>query len=216
MNISKKITKIKEKGLIKLIKQLFSRYIYSHWKVYILERPLELKSIEITTTQQPIQVTEYNLHVFEKYFKHYIPSIKKWLKDGSRPDAYIDDNGDVYMMHWINEGGDYYDSSYYKFTIPVPKDSIYQFAGDLSKERRATSLLIQSLQRIWDEYCAQGYKTSRTLVSENNSMSIKVHLRLGYQEVGKLIHVYRFFYFISFHKFEYYSGSKLKRSIKKS
>lgn len=210
MKLSELFKKIKSKGLVKSSSIFISAYIFSHWKMYLLERPLELQSIAIDNSYNPVPVTHENLYIFEKYFKSYIPSIKKLLNDNTHAEVYTDENGDAYAMVWIHEGGDYYDNLLYKCRIPVPKDSIYQFAGEVAKHKRGGRFTTYFVQRFWNEYHKKGFKTARALVNSNNTLALRTHLKLHFAETGTLIHIYRLFTIFTYAKYENYSETRLE------
>lgn len=201
--------KVKNKGIIKSFSIFFNAYIFSHWKMYLLERPLELESIKIKNDLTPALVTEDNLYIFEKNFSSYVPAIKKLLAEGSRPEVYTDENNDAYVMFWIHEGGDYYDKLLYKCRIPIPKDSIYQFAGEVAKDKRGGRMTVYAQQHIWNEYYKKGFKSTRALVNEKNAPALKMHFKLQFKETGQLIHIYKLFSILTFAKYENYSGTKI-------
>jgi len=216
MKLFELFKKIKSKGLAKSFSIFINAYVFSHWKMYLLERPLELKSIEVQDDLNPVSVTYSNLHIFEKNFKSYIPSIKKLLKNNTISQVYTDENNDAIAMFWIHEGGDYYDKLLYKCKIPIPKDSIYQFAGEVAKDKRGGRLTVLTQQKAWNDYYKKGFKTARALVNSVNSPALRMHIKLGFTETGKLIHIYRFFSIYTYVKYENYSGSKLKITNKQA
>ncbi len=211
MKLFKLFKKIKSKGIKKSLSIFFNAYIFSHWKMYLLERPLALDSIEIRSDLNPISATFENIHIFEKNFNSYIPSIKKLLYKNTRSEVYTDENNDAYLMFWVHEGSNYYDELLYKCTIPIPKDCIYQFAGEVAKDRRGGRITAYAQQHLWDEYEKKGFKTTRALVNGNNIPALRMHFKLAFKETGTLIHIYRLFNFFTYAKNENYSGTKINK-----
>lgn len=204
------VNKIKNKGIKKSFLIFINSYIFSHWKLYLLERPLNTESIKIRTELEPAKITDKNINIFEKNFNSYIPSIKKLLIEGSKPVVFTDENNDAYAMLWIHEGGDYYDKLLYKCKIPIPQDSIYQFAGEVAKDKRGGRITVYAQQYVWNKYYDKGFKTARALVNGNNTPAIRMHLKLDFKEIGQLIHIYRLFSLFTFAKYEKYSGARIK------
>lgn len=209
MRLTDKIRKVRNKGVTGSLSLLWQMTVFSHWKMYLLERPLELQTVQAHKVLQPVQVKPDDLRLFEKNFSSYIPSIRRFLREGSRPQVYVDENGDAYLMLWVHEGSDYRDR-YYNCTVPVPQDCIYQFAGELARERPASSYLFYALQQLWDESRTRGFRRVRALVNENNRRAMVLHGKLGFVETGRVVHVYRLFRVFSFSRHEHYQGNRLE------
>lgn len=175
MRLAELIDKIRAKGLKRSAKLLFQICLFSHWKLYLLERPLALVSVKVRKPLHLARIEPDNLKLFEKYFSHYIPSIKIFLQQGSRPHVCVNENQDAYLMVWAHEGGDYYDRQLYRCRIPVPEDCIYQFAGGLAKEYQPNRLVAYVQQQMWNHYVERGFTRTRSLVNANNSRALRMH-----------------------------------------
>lgn len=211
MKLTALASKVKNKGIKKSFSIFFNACIFSHWKMYVLERDLVEKSIDLRLKSVPTAATKDNLDVFKAHFSHYIPSIKKLINEGSRSSIYIDENNNAYAMLWVHEGGDYYDNLLYKCKIPIPQDSIYQFAGEVAKHKRGGRLTVEAQQSIWNEYYEKGFKRARSLVNGNNTAALKMHFRLGFKETGEMIHIYRLLNLFTFSSHENYVGNKINK-----
>ncbi len=209
MRIAELINKARSKGLKHSARLLFQICVFSHWKLYLLERPLAQVSVEVRQPLHLARIEPDNLKLFEKYLSHYIPSIRVFLQQGSHPQVCVNEHQDAYLMFWVHEGGDYYDRQLYKCRIPVPEDCIYQFAGELAKEYRPSRHVIYLLQQVWNQYCERGFTRTRSLVNANNPRALRIHQKLGFAETGTVIHVYRLFGVFSFARYEISSENNL-------
>ena len=210
MNLIELAHKVKKKGILKSLSIPFNAYIFSNWEMLLLERQLKKEEVQEKNNLAKCVVTNENLHIFEKNFKKYIPSIKHLLAEGSHPQVYIDENDDACAMLWIHDNGDYYDKLLYKCHIHIPKGSIYQFAGEVAKSKRGNRVVLYSQQNIWNEYYEKGFKSTRALVHNVNNSALKMHIKVGFKETGQLIRIYKIFHFFTFVKYENYNETRLK------
>jgi L-amino acid N-acyltransferase YncA len=186
------------------------RYFYYHWELVTVERPLDLPvRCPISPNRWPqVHVTPDLLPAFEKYFSEQLPAIRGLLEKGCRGYAHIEEDGNVIVMMWVNEG-DYYDDQLYRCWIHVPEKCMYIFAGECAKPFRSSGITVLIQKLAWSEYLARGYKTSRAIVNMHNQPALKYHVRLGYEEVGESIHVYCLFRCLHFHRRETYTQPRL-------
>lgn len=212
MKLLQVMKKIRDKGVGHILRIFVRSYIYDHDHLYLVERSLTGNYKDIQIEERWVLVTESDIGIFNKNFKRYVQACRGFFREGSRPFVYLDDNGDAYLMQWVNVNGDYFDNDF-KCTVPVPEGCIYQFAAELEKSRRSRSrdFLVGHQQRLWQEYASQGFTRIRSLVSGRNLPAVGIQLYLGFREVGHRVHVHRLFGHFTWSYWEQYDGEHLIR-----
>ena len=112
------------------------------------------------------------------------------------------------MMVWISER-DYYDDQLYRCWMRIPPGCLYQFAGECAVPYRGSGVVILAQKLLWDEYRERGFKATRALVNVRNEPALKMHMRLGFQEVGESLHVYCLLRCLHFHRRRPYHQTRL-------
>lgn len=199
--LSTLLEKIHRKGLRGSWRVLRERYFYYHWELLTMERSLALPvPCPISQARWPqVRISHALLPAFEKYFGAQLPAIRGLLDKGCHGNAHLDEHGDVMIMVWVNER-DYYDDQLYRCWIRIPPGCIYQFAGECAVPYRGTGVVVLAQKLIWDEYRERGFKATRAVVNVRNDAALKMHVRMGFQEVGESIHVYGVLRLLRFHR----------------
>lgn len=208
--------KIRRKGLSGSLRVFCERYFYYHWQLVTVERPLDMPvRTYLSPNRWPrVPVSLDLLPAFEKYFSKQLPAIRELIDKGCRGNVHLDDAGNVMLMIWVNEG-DYYDDQLYRCWIRVPENCIYQFAGECAEPFRGSGIAALAQKLTWDDYRARGFKNTRAVVNLRNIPALKIHVRLGFEEVGESIHVYCLFRCLHFHRREFYKQPRLLHLRKK-
>ncbi len=199
--LSALLEKIRRKGLRDSLRVLRERYFYYHWELLSVERSLALPvPCPVTTRRWPqVPIDRALLPAFEKYFSAQLPAIRGLLDKGCRGNAHLDADGNVMLMIWINER-DYYDDQLYRCWIRIPPGCIYQFAGECALPYRGTGVVVLAQKLIWEHYRERGFKATRAVVNVRNEAALKMHMRMGFTEVGESIHVYCLLRCLHFHR----------------
>jgi hypothetical protein len=208
--LSTLIKKIRNKGLHGSLRVLCERYFYYHWELLTLERPLALPvPCPIREERWPqVKITHELLPAFDKHFAAQLPAIRGLLSKDCNGYAHLDERGNVMMMVWVNEH-DYYDDQLYRCWIRIPPDCIYQFAGECAAPYRGTGVVLLAQKMIWNEYQERGFKATRAVVNVRNDAALKMHVRLGFEEVGESTHVYCLLRLLHFHRHTSYHLPRL-------
>lgn len=202
--------KIRRKGLRDSFRVFRERYLYCHWELLTLERSLaQPLYCPIKPERWPqVKITHDLLPAFEKHFRSQIPAISGLLDKGCSGYAHLDEEGAVMMMAWIHER-DYYDDQLYRCWIRIPAGAIYQFAGECAAPYRGTGAVLLLQKILWADYRARGFKLTRAIVDARNNPALKMHIRIGFEEVGEATHVYRVLRVLHFHRYTTYQQPRL-------
>lgn len=210
------VRKMLDKGVYQTALMRWRRWVFDCTRLYVLDRSLELPIPFVRLDRDPVPVTQDNLYIFDRYFSSYIPSIRDFIRQGSIPVVYLDEEQNAIGMIWIHEESGHYNDSYYKCSIPIPEGSIYLFAAELAKHLRMRdmALLYGGQFRIWKEYMDRGYTSMRTIVDERNVASLNIQLRLGFKEAGCRIHAYRMFGLLRWSRTKRYGKPRFNRKAR--
>lgn len=209
--ISEILARVRKKGVRGSLRVLRERYVYYHWELLTLERQLDLPSPGRPRAERwPVVTIDHDvLPRLEKYFSHYLPTIRDLLKrDGVRGNAHLDEHGDVVCIVWISEA-DYYDSHLYRCWVRLPPGCIYQFAGEVAPPYRRFGIAILAVRLLWEEYLAKGFHSVRALVDTRNQVALRAHMGIGFREMGESVHVYCLFGCVHFSRRQSYSTPRL-------
>jgi hypothetical protein len=191
LKIKQKLGKVhcvlKKEGISSLLRKLFSKYIYREWVLVCLRLDFS-KPIKTYRRKRKWRIEflcEANLNACQRYFYRYIPVYKRLLKEGLVGTVGIVEN-DVVSIFWISKQT-YYDSDYYKCTFEVPAGELYQFAGEVAKPYRNTTVVLDTQIYAWEFLKKQGYTGTNGAIDDKNKGSLKVHFHLGFEETKQLI-----------------------------
>lgn len=210
------IRKVLDKGLHKTALMVWRRWVFDRASLYVLDRSLELPIPSVRLERDPVPVTLDNLYIFERYFSSYIPSIRNFIRQGSIPVVYLDEEENAIGMIWVHEESGCYKDFFYKCSIPIPEGSVYLFAAELAKHLRMRdmALLYGSQFRVWNEYMERGYTSMRTIVDERNIASVNLQLRLGFMEAGYRIYAYKLFGLFRWSRTETYDKPRFNPKVR--
>lgn len=205
------LTRVRRKGLLGSLRVLCERYLYYHWELLTLERDLSLPAPARPRAERwPVVVIDHTqLQRLEKYFSHYLPSIRDLLKrEGVHGRAHLNESGDAVCIVWVSEH-DYYDSHLYRCWVRLPSACIYQFAGEVAPDYQRFGIPILAMRLLWEEYLAKGFQATRALVNTRNQVALSTHMGMNFREVGESTHVYCLFGCLHFSRRLSYSEPKL-------
>jgi len=205
------IDKIRQKGLRACLRILYKRYIYRHWELLTLERRLDLPTPERASSNHRTLITHIDhshLPRFDQHFSHYRIALSRLLDQGLYGTICCDEQGNAIGMMWVSER-DYYDDQLYHCWVRLPPDCIYQFAGELAKPYRGSGLALSLQRAVWQQYQQRGFQRTRALVDTRNHTALQMHIRLGFEEIGETVHVYRLFGFLHYNRTAPYHQPRL-------
>lgn len=192
---------LRRRGPLGTLQLLLERVLFKHWELIGVERRLD-RPLALPSDLQspPIRlITAELLPAFERNFASYLPAIRAMLGQNLHGLAHLDARGDAFAMVWISEQ-DYFDAMHYHCWMRVPPGCIYQFAGAVAESHRGNGLALLGMQRMWEQYHAQGFHSTRAHVDVRNLPALCLHQRLGFRETGESLHVYRLFNCLYFHR----------------
>jgi len=211
MQLPSLFDKIRRKGLLGSLRLLWARCVYRHDELIWMERALDLPAPHFPR-QSPwrkITITETLLPAFDRHFARYKPGLVSLIRSGSVGEAYLDDNGHVIGMAWFRRN-DYYDDQTYHCWLRLPPGRIYQFAGEVAQPYRGTVMAVLLQREPWKKFLAEGFSHTRSVVNISNQPALKMHVKLGFYEIGESIHVYCLFNCLNFHRYSRYEGRRLQ------
>lgn len=203
--------KIRRKGLFGSARLLWARYVYRHDELIWMERALDLPAPHFPR-QSPWRkerITEALLPAFDRYFSRYKPGLLALIRSDSLGEAYIDKEGQVIGMAWFRRN-DYYDDQTYHCWLRLPPGRIYQFAGEVALPYRGSGMAVLLQRDRWKAFLDEGFTHTRSVVNMNNQPALKMHVKLGFEEVGQSVHTYRLFNWLNFHRYGSYDGERLQ------
>lgn len=204
------LEKIKRKGLIGSARLLWARCVYRHDELIWMERALDLPAPRFPRHSQwrQVRITEALLPAFDRYFSLYKPGLSALIHSDSLGEAFLDADGQVIGMAWFRRS-DYYDDQTYHCWLRLPPGRIYQFAGEVAPPYRGSGMAVLLQREPWKVFLEEGFSHTRAVVNMNNTPALRMHVKLGFEEIGESIHLYRLFNCLKFHRFGRYDGKRL-------
>jgi RimJ/RimL family protein N-acetyltransferase len=122
---------------------------------------------------------------------------------------YLDDQGDTVGFAWASTR-DYFDRHFYRCNFPINPGEYFQFGGEAIRKYWGTSISADMQLEVWKVMADKGCNTMVDVCDLQNTPAIKMHIRMGFQERGKITHVYRLFGRWRFFRDTFYRGSVLE------
>ncbi|RLU05438.1 N-acetyltransferase, partial [Pseudomonas prosekii] len=69
----------------------------------------------------------------------------------------------------------------------------FEFGGEMIRTYFGTSLSVDVQIELWETMAAKGCNKVVDVCETHNIPALKLHIRMGYQEQGRVTHVYGFF-----------------------
>ncbi|PMZ61464.1 N-acetyltransferase, partial [Pseudomonas sp. GW247-3R2A] len=85
----------------------------------------------------------------------------------------------------------------------------FEFGGEMARPYFGTSLSVDAQVDLWAAMAAQGCNKVVDVCETHNIPALKLHIRMGYHEQGRVTHVYGLFGLWRFYRETHYSGSRL-------
>ncbi|MGX1185268.1 RimJ/RimL family protein N-acetyltransferase [Pseudomonas sp. F-14 TE3623] len=203
---------IKRKGLRATIRVVWRRYVFAHWALLWMKRdlvsPVPPHQLKPCPPLQVKTITVHNIAAFARHFGDRINIMEELATEGYTGHMYLDGNGDAVAFIW-GSTREYHDRHFYGCTFPVNKGEFFEFGGELARAYWGTTLSVDLQLRLWKAMQAQGCNTVVDVCDAHNIPALKLHIRMGYQEQGRIQHVYRLFGRWRFFRETRYSDSRL-------
>ncbi len=213
MNALQKLNqRIKQKGLRATFNTLWKRYVFFHWELLWMERdlvsPVPPHSLKPYSPLRLATITPQNVGAFATWFGDRVETMRELAAEGHTGHMYLDDKGDAVSFIW-GSARDYHDRHYYGCWFPVKEGEFFEFGGELTRAYWGTTLSVDLQLNLWKAMQEQGCNKVVDVCEFHNIPALKLHLRMGYQEQGRIMNVYGLFGRWRFYRETRYSGSRL-------
>lgn len=204
--------RIRQKGLRRILATLWARYVYYHWELLWLQRdllsPVPVQRLREYPACELVQVSENNVEAFSRYFPNQVQTLRELAGEGHTGHMYLDAEGDAIAMIW-GSTAHYHDRHYYGCTFALQPGEFFQFCGELSRPYLGTRLSVDAQLNLWAAKRALGCSRVVNVVAAHNLAALRLHQRMGYEEQGRVQHVYCLFGRWRLFRESRYSGTRL-------
>lgn len=211
--IEKLLLRIRQKGLSRTLGALGKRYVFAHRELLWMERdlvtPIGPNKLRPCEGLRRVDITEDNAKAFGKYFGDRVGTMAELAAEGHTGHMYLDQDGHTVGFVWAS-ARDYYDRHFYRCTFPVQPGEYFQFGAEIARPYFGTSLTVDAQTALWQVMDAKGFKKVVDICDNANIQALKMHVRLGYKEQGRITHVYDLFGHWRFFRETRYSESRLE------
>ena len=203
---------IKRKGLGRTFSTLWKRYVFFHWELLWMERdlvsPVPPHKLRPYSPVRQVTITPENATAFAKHFGDRVGTMAELAAEGHTGLMYLDDEGHAIGFIWASTR-DYFDRHYYGCLFPVKEGEFFEFGGEMTRAYFGTRLSADAQVSLWETMRAKGCHTVVDVCETHNIPALKMHLRMGYQEQGRVTHVYGVFGRWRLFRETRYDGSRL-------
>ncbi|NUU38681.1 N-acetyltransferase [Pseudomonas sp. C2B4] len=213
MSVLQKISQhIKQKGLKTTLKKAWKHYVFSHEELIWMERdlvsPIPPHKLKPYPPLQVVAITPHNTGAFARHFGDRVGTMAELAAEGHTGQMHLDENGDAVAFIW-GAARDYHDRHYYGCWFPVNEGEFFEFGGELSRGYWGTKLSMDLQTELWKAMLAQGCNKVVDVCEWHNVPALKLHIRTGYKEQGRIMNVYELFGRWRFFRETRYTGSRL-------
>ena len=210
--IAKLRERIKQKGLLHTLQTLWKRYVYFHRELLWLGRdlvtPVAPHNLRPYTGLHLETITPENAKAFTRYYGNRVKAMAEIAAEGHTGHMYVDEQGDAIGFIWGSKG-DYFDRHYYGCWFRVNPGEFFEFGGEMIPQYFGSNLSVDAQFNLWNAMRAKGYNKIVDVCDTRNIQAMKMHIRMDYQEQGRITHVYDLFGRWRFFRETHYSGSRL-------
>ena len=213
MNVLQKLRdRIQKKGLRSLFKLLIRRYVFFHSRLVWLEHdvtvPLRPNNLKPYPPLRQEFITVDNVEAFARYFGDRIETMRELAAEGYTGLMYLDDQGDTVGFVWASMR-DYFDRHFYGCWFPVKPGEYFQFGAEIIPAYFGSKMTADVQQEMWRIMADKGCSKMVDVCDLQNIQSVKMHIRMDFQERGQITHVYCLFGRWRYFRDTLYSGSLL-------
>ncbi|KPH01745.1 hypothetical protein AEQ67_05670 [Pseudomonas sp. RIT-PI-q] len=197
MSILKKLSEhIRQKGLRATVKKAWKHYVFSHEELMWMERdlvsPIPPHKLRPYTPLRLETITPDNTVAFTRHFGDRVETMAELAREGHTGHMYLDDKGDAVAFIW-GSARDYHDRHYYGCWFPVKKGEFFEFGGEQIRAYWGSLLSVDFQLNLWKAMQAQGCNKVVDVCETHNIPALKLHIRMGYKEQGRIMNVYHLF-----------------------
>lgn len=202
---------IKQKGLSATFKKVWKHYVFFHEELLWMERdlvsPVPPHKLRPYPPLRVETITAQNAVAFTRYFGDRVETMAELAREGYTGHMHLDDKGDAVAFIW-GAARNYHDKHYYGCWFPVKEGEFFEFGGELTRAYWGTTLSVDVQLELWKAMQAQGCNKVVDVCESHNIPALKLHMRMGYQEQGRIMNVYSLFGWRFFRETRY-TGSRL-------
>ncbi|QKG64964.1 N-acetyltransferase [Pseudomonas sp. B14-6] len=204
--------RIRQKGLRRTFHTLWERYVFFHWELLWMERdlvtPVSPHQLRPYSGLRLVDIDTQNADAFAKHFGDRVETMRELAAEGHTGHMYLDDKDDAVGFIWGSKRN-YHDRHYYGCWFPVKEGEFFEFGGEMTRPYFGTALSVDAQISLWQAMHAQGFNKVVDVCETHNIPALKLHIRMGYHEQGRIMHVYGLFGRWRFFRESRYSGSRL-------
>lgn len=213
MSILKKLSEhIRQKGLRATVKKAWKHFVFSHQELIWMERdlvsPIPPHKLRPYTPLRLETITPDNTVAFTRHFGDRVETMAELAREGHTGHMYLDDKGDAVAFIW-GSARDYHDRHYYGCWFPVKEGEFFEFGGEQIRAYWGSLLSVDFQLNLWKAMQAQGCNKVVDVCESHNIPALKLHIRMGYKEQGRIMNVYELFGRWRFYRETHYSESRL-------
>ncbi|UVJ41995.1 N-acetyltransferase [Pseudomonas sp. LS1212] len=211
--LKKLSVRIKQRGLRRELKKLFERHVFFHWELLWMERdllsPIPPHKLRPYAPLRLVVIDTENVKAFARYFGDRVQTMRELAAEGHTGHMYLDAQGDTVAFVW-GSTRDYHDRHYYGCKFPIKPGEFFAFGGEGIRHYFGTCLSVDAQVNMWEAMRAQGCTRVVDVCETRNIPALKLHIRMGYQEQGRVTHVYGLFGRWRLSRESRYTGSRLE------
>ncbi|ANC02967.1 hypothetical protein AB688_12855 [Pseudomonas putida] len=211
--LSKIQDRIKRKGLRNTLSSAWRHYVFYQrelvWMERDLETPVPPHRLKPYARLRLENITVNNVKAFTRHFGDRVETMRELAAEGYTGLMFVDDEGDTVAFIW-GSARNYHDRHYYGCWFPVGPGEFFEFGGELIRKYWGSELSVDLQVALWKAMAAQGCTKVVDVCEQHNIPALKLHLRMGYQEQGRIMNVYCLFGRWKFFRESRYSESRLE------
>ena len=213
MSILKKLSEhIRQKGLRATVKKAWNHFVLSHQELIWMERdlvsPVPPHKLKPYAPLRLETITPDNTVAFTRHFGDRVETMAELAREGHTGHMYLDDKGDAVAFIW-GSARDYHDRHYFGCWFPVKEGEFFEFGGEQIRAYWGSLLSVDFQLNLWKAMQAQGCNKVVDVCESHNIPALKLHIRMGYKEQGRIMNVYELFGRWRFYRETHYSESRL-------
>ncbi|WP_149086329.1 N-acetyltransferase [Pseudomonas prosekii] len=213
MGIFRKLSEhIKQKGLRATLAKIWKHFFFAHQELLWMERdlvtPVPPHKLRPYAPLRLETITPHNTMAFSKHFGDRVGTMAELAAEGHTGHMYLNEQGEAVAFIWGSKVN-YHDRHYYGCWFPVRPGEFFEFGGEQIRAYWGTTLSVDLQLNLWQAMSAQGCNKVVDVCEYQNIPALKLHIRMGYKEQGRIMNVYTLFGRWRFYRETTYSGSRL-------
>ncbi|PKH12746.1 hypothetical protein BI292_22430 [Pseudomonas sp. 43NM1] len=213
MGIFRKLSEhLKQKGLRATLAKIWKHFFFAHQELLWMERdlvtPVPPHKLRPYAPLRLVTITPHNTMAFSKHFGDRVGTMAELAAEGHTGHMYLNEQGEAVAFIWGSKVN-YHDRHYYGCWFPVRPGEFFEFGGEQIRAYWGTTLSVDLQLNLWQAMAAQGCNKVVDVCEYQNIPALKLHIRMGYKEQGRIMNVYTLFGRWRLYRETTYSGSRL-------